>query len=95
MKLVWSQRARGDLRELIAYIAKDSVEIAEQVNLRILDSAQGLLQMPQAGRVGRVPGIRERVVQRTPYALIYQPLPDQILIARVLRGARKWPIKTP
>jgi len=39
MKLVWGRRARRDLRELIAYIAEDSIQAAELVASRILKSA--------------------------------------------------------
>lgn len=91
MKLVWSTQARRDLRELLAYIAQDSTEIAEIVNSRILDSAKRLIDMPNAGRIGRIDGTRERVVQRTPYLLLYKVDSDQLRILRVLRGARNWP----
>ena len=91
MKLIWSQRARRDLRELIAYIAEDSPQNAELVNARISKSVELLCDMPYAGRTGRLPGTHERVVGRTPYILVYRIDSDQLYILRVLRGARKWP----
>jgi len=91
MRLFWTPRARRDLRELVAYIAEDSVQTAEAVLQRILNSAAGLTDMPHAGRAGRISGTRERVVQRTPFILVYRVDPEQVHVLRVLRGARKWP----
>jgi toxin ParE1/3/4 len=92
MKLAWSQQARRDLRELIAFIADDSPRNADLVNSRILRSVELLAEMPHVGRPGRIPGTRERIVGKTPYILVYRIDADEIRILRVLRGARKWPL---
>ena len=91
MKPIWSARARRDLRELLAHIAKDSDQNADLVNARILKSVETLESMPNAGRPGRVSGTRERVVGRTSYILVYRIDSEQVHILRVLRGTRKWP----
>jgi toxin ParE1/3/4 len=91
MRLVWSQRARRDLRELVVYLAEDSVQGAELVAERILKAAKLLSRFPRSGRIGRVPGTRERVVGRTPYILAYRIVSGRICIIRVYHGARKWP----
>jgi toxin ParE1/3/4 len=91
MKLVWAHHAKRDLRELVAYIAEDSVQGAELVAERILKAASLLPKMPRSGRPGRVPETRERVVGRTPYILAYRIVSGRIRILRVYHGARKWP----
>lgn len=72
MKLVWGRRARHDFNELISYIPEQSVRTAELVASRIDKAAALLMQLPHAGRGGRVEGTRELVVQRTPYILVYR-----------------------
>jgi toxin ParE1/3/4 len=91
MRVDWSQRARRDLRELIAYIAEDTVQGAELVAARILKSAELLTDMPRSGRIGRAPETRERVVGKTPYILVYRIISGRIRILRVYHSARKWP----
>ena len=59
MRVAWSRRAKQDLRELVAYIAEDSVQAAETVMGRILKAAELLADMPRSGRLGRVPETRE------------------------------------
>ena len=93
MKLTWERRARRDLRELIAFIAEDSVQSAEAVAARILKAAELLTEFPRSGRSGRVPGTRERVVGRTPYILVYQIVSGRVRILRVYHGSRQWPKK--
>ena len=92
MKLTWGRRARRDLRELIAFIAEDSVQSAEAVADRILNAAELLTEFPRSGRIGRVPGTRERVVGRTPYILVYQIVSGRVRILRVYHGSREWPM---
>jgi toxin ParE1/3/4 len=81
-----------NLRELVAYIAEDSVQAAETVSGRILKAAELLADMPRSGRIGRVPETRERVVGRTPYILAYRIVFGQIRVLRVYHSARKWPV---
>lgn len=93
MKVVWGHRARRELRELVAYIAEDSLQGAELVAERILKAVVSLVKMPRSGRPGRVPGTRERVVGKTPYILVYRIVSGRIRILRVFHAARKWPTR--
>ena len=43
------------------------------------------------GRIGRVQGTRELVVNRSPYLLIYRVTKSRIEVLRLLHGARMWP----
>ncbi len=91
MKVVWSGRAKRDLRNLVAYIAEDSVHGAELVAERILSAAKHLAGMPGSGRPGRVPETRECVVHKAPYILVYRIVSGQVRLLRVLHCARQWP----
>jgi toxin ParE1/3/4 len=91
MTLTWSRRAQRDLHELIAYIAEDSLQAASLVATRILRSAELLVEVPRAGRPGRVSGTRELIVLRTPYLLVYRLTSRGVRILRVYHGARLWP----
>lgn len=93
MTLVWGPRAQRDLHELIAYIAEDSLQAATLVAARILRSAELLVDVPQAGRSGRVAGTRGLVVLRTPYLLVYRTTKRNVRILRVYHGARLWPAR--
>lgn len=80
-----------DLSEIAAHIAEDSYQTAQLVQARIDREARLLSRFPRSGRLGRVPGTRERVVGRTPFVLAYRIVSDNVRILRVYRGARKWP----
>jgi toxin ParE1/3/4 len=91
MKVIWSHRAKRDLQILVSTIADDSIKGAELVSQRILKAALSLARTPRGGRIGRVPGTRERVVARTHYILVYRIASGQVRILRVYHGARRWP----
>jgi plasmid stabilization system protein ParE len=61
-----------DLDELAVYIAVDNDRAADFVEARVRAEAKLLSRFPRSGRPGRIPGIRERVVGRTPYILAYR-----------------------
>jgi plasmid stabilization system protein ParE len=58
---------------------------------RLRTVADVLLDHPELGRAGRSSFTRELVVAGTPYILVYVIGKDEIGIAYVLHGARKWP----
>jgi addiction module RelE/StbE family toxin len=91
MKIAWNRLAIRDLDEIAIYIARDSPQNAALVETRIHLAAMALPEFPSSGRLGRIPGTRERVIGRTPFILIYRVESDEIRILRVVRGARRWP----
>jgi toxin ParE1/3/4 len=46
----WSQRARSDIRDLKAYIAKDSPYYAQRFIERVIASVEKLEEFPKIGR---------------------------------------------
>jgi toxin ParE1/3/4 len=89
MRLVWSNTARNDLKQLNAYIGQDSPIYARQFIQRILTRVETLPDFPNLGR--HVPeanrdDLREIVFQG--YRVIYQAADDHILILTVVHGSR-------
>lgn len=89
MKIVWTEPAVEDLRELHAYIARDSKMYASGFVERIILAAERLTDHPKVGRV--VPEannetVREILYQR--YRIIYRVKGDSIEMLSVIHGVR-------
>lgn len=95
MKVEWHPLARLDLLEIVAYIAKDSEGAAYRLYDEIERQVALLRKMPRIGRIGRRKGTRELVVAGTPYIAAYRVQAKEILILRLLHGARRWPTGFP
>lgn len=73
MKVYWSHEARRRLREITAYISKDSPNAANAVAKALLDRSRSLEEPPLLGReVPEYPNSGLRQVLERPYRLIYQ-----------------------
>ena len=91
MKIIWSPQARLDLREIYLYILPDSPKAARALHERIRECVLLLVETPQIGRPGRVPGTREMVISGTRYIVPYRIVGDTLQILRVYHTARQWP----
>lgn len=86
----WSQRARADIRDLKAYIAKDSPYYAQCFTERVIASVEKLEKFPKIGRP--VPeaksrdDVRELIYQG--YRIIYRTLPERVFIVTIIHGSR-------
>ena len=89
MKIVWTEPAVEDLRELHAYIARDSEMYASGFVERIILAVEQVADHPRVGRV--VPekndeNVRELLYQN--YRIIYRVKSDQMEVLTVIHGAR-------
>lgn len=91
MRLTWSAFALADRDDIFTHIEAESPRAAVAVDEHIAQAVLRLVEFPESGRSGRVPGTRELVIPRTPYIAVYALTPDRIRILRVLHGARMWP----
>jgi plasmid stabilization system protein ParE len=57
----------------------------------IVSQVSRLTDYPELGRRGRVQGTRELVIARTPFVVPYRVNRNDIIVLRVLHGARRWP----
>ncbi|MBI2515663.1 MAG: type II toxin-antitoxin system RelE/ParE family toxin [Opitutae bacterium] len=72
MNILWSVRARNELRAIHAYIARDSTFYADRMILRILARIEAAAQAPTRGhRVHEYPEAQFREVHEPPYRIIY------------------------
>lgn len=91
MKLVWTEPARQDLREIFIYIAEENPNAARTLLSAIKERALILRDNPQIGRIGRVAGTREFIIAGTQYILPYRVSDNQLQILAVFHAARQWP----
>ncbi len=89
MRISWSARATADLRDLRAYIAKDSASYARRFVAKIIASVETLTAHPEIGR--RVPeaerdDVRELIFRG--YRIIYFVRQDHLYIVTVIHGSR-------
>ena len=94
MLLQWTDPAALDLDKIEEHISEEnSPTIAVDVVLRIIETVETVLSThPRAGRIGRVSGTREFVVEGVPFTVIYRQVgSDQLQVIRVLHDAQQWP----
>lgn len=86
----WSHRARTDIRDLKAYIAKDSPYYARRFTERIIASMEKLTDHPKIGRtVPEAKGrddVRELIYQG--YRIIYLVRPERAFVVTIIHGSR-------
>jgi addiction module RelE/StbE family toxin len=93
-KVIWTDEAIADLRQLVAFIAQDNPAAAVKLGEEIIRKSLFLAAHPRLGRMLRETKrdtLRELVVH--PYRLIYEiDDPSQTVRVRVLwHGARQEP----
>ncbi len=88
-RVVWTQPARDDLREIREYIAADSQRYARLVVRKLVGAVGRLRTHPHSGRVvpelGRAT-LRE-VIEGT-YRIVYRVTPDWVEVLAVVHAAR-------
>jgi len=86
----WSRRARADIRDLNAYIVKDSPYYARRFTERIIASLDKLAEFPKIGRpVPEAEGrddVRELIYQG--HRIIYLTRPERVFIVTIIHGSR-------
>jgi addiction module RelE/StbE family toxin len=90
VKLVWARPAHADRKKIREYIAQHAPAAALALDELFSEKAGLLLDHPDLGRTGRVPGTRELVAHRN-YTLVYDTAGDVVRVLRVLHAAREWP----
>ena len=94
MQLHWTEPAARDLDKVEKYIARENSPIvAIDIVLKVIETVEiVLLTHPRAGRIGRITGTRELVVDGAPYVIVYRQVgPEQLQVIRVLHDAQQWP----
>jgi len=84
VKLRWLRSGSVSLRRHVRFIAAENPTAAAQVRRRIRSAVLRLLDFPESGRIGQVPGTRELVVTNLPYIVVYRVNGDTVEILRVM-----------
>ncbi len=88
--LIWRPSALDQLDSIVGYIAERNRPAAERIEALVDRSIATILEMPMAGRPGRVAGTREWVVHPN-YILIYKVTRSLVTILRVVHARQRYP----
>jgi toxin ParE1/3/4 len=88
---IWTIKAKEDLASQLEYIAKDNIDAAKDMAMRIKVSCAGLDQFPKVGRTGAVKDTRELVIPNTPYVCVYRIIGMQVEVLRLLHSRMMYP----
>jgi toxin ParE1/3/4 len=92
MRLRWTATALHDLTQICDYIGEHgSSPVARRVALAIVRSIDTLVEFPELGRSGKMPGTRELVFTGLPFLAVYRIGTNEVEILRILHGAQNWP----
>lgn len=89
MRVEWSDFARDDLADMVAYIGRDSMLYAKTFGEKVVLATRRLNDFPESGRM--IPEaddktLREIIVQG--YRVMYRLEHDRVLILAVMHGSR-------
>lgn len=90
-RIVWSEAALADLRDLVRYIARDDRKVAKRFGDSIVNKVESLQVLPRIGRM--LPEYREdhlRELIFSPYRIVYEIDDDTMTLSilRIWHGAR-------
>jgi len=92
VRIVWTEKARRDLREVVRYLRQYSPEAAEKTSKRITASTRRLAEFPLSGRaVPELPDTDFRELIVGDYRVVYEPSGDAVEILSVLHSKRLMP----
>ena len=89
MRVVWGDGARQDFSNAIAFIKEQSPAGAKRVGERILDAVSLLEHFPEIAPASRHRGLRQLVVRRTPYLVIYRVHEHQVEIRAIVHAKQR------
>jgi plasmid stabilization system protein ParE len=90
MRITWSRRAHRELDGVLAFIAQDSPQAAEEIVERIMGAVTMLAEFPRMGKQTVDPRFRSLAVAGTRYIVYYRLLDEEerIQVDHVLHGAQ-------
>jgi toxin ParE1/3/4 len=93
-KIVWSELARQDLRDIVEFIARDNPPVAETFGYLLISRVDSLSEFPRLGRM--VPEIRNEDIREIvfrSYRIVYRvdEARRAVAVIRVWHGARGEP----
>ena len=90
MNIFWTVFAQDDLNAIFDYIVVEDQDAAIRLVRNIRTKVDALTEYPYMGKIGRVSGTRELLVDRK-YYIIYRVIDDNIHILNIIHNSRKYP----
>jgi len=84
-----SKAATADIRSIATWIAKDRPIVARRIALEVQAACRALGDTPEA--YPKAKGVLDGLFRRRPlgrYTIYYRVLPDEVLVVRIVDGAR-------
>jgi plasmid stabilization system protein ParE len=91
MKVRYSASASADLDEILVYLEERDPRAAASVAAAVEVTITRIGQFPESAQTTDAPGIRATPAGRYPYLIFYLIEDDEVLIVRILHGARLRP----
>jgi toxin ParE1/3/4 len=95
VKLRYTPQAVGHMEAIAEYLEARNPDAARRVGSRIGDTINLLLNFPHMGHKGVQPGMREMLVPRLPYIIVYriesEVEEERLVIIGVYHGAQLRP----
>ena len=90
-RVLRTSQAEEDLLEIWAHVAADTPAAGDRLLDRIASACEMLAKNPAAGRTRGELAERLRSFPVGKYVVFYRPIDDEIVVIRVLHGARDLP----
>ncbi len=92
MRARYSKLALNELDDIFDYIAKNNPASAELVQRRVRSVVEHIARHPKgAQQVQERPGVRRVPLVRYPYVIYYTVEKNEVVILRIIHGARRGP----
>ena len=92
MRVRYSRGALAELAAILSDLAAENPVAAQQFEKRIRQVTERMARFPHAFQaVGERPGVRRVPLVRYPYLMFYKVVADEVVIVRLVHGARKEP----
>ncbi|MDW5418432.1 type II toxin-antitoxin system RelE/ParE family toxin [Iodobacter sp. CM08] len=92
LRLRWLRKAIANLDAEAEYITQENPQAAAEMFAYVKAKVEDLVHFPASGRLGRVLGTRELVIDRYPFLVPYRVVGNELHVLRVFHTSRKPPL---
>lgn len=89
IKIVWTKRALLHLKAELEYYGKIDHSLAKELTIEVNNSVKKIADMPGIGRPGKKISIREFILNKYPYVIVYRVRDDILEILAFIHQKRK------
>lgn len=89
MEVVWGEGAREDFDRAVDFMTEQSPAGAQRVGAKILKAVALLEHFPEIAPASKHRGLRQLVVTKTPYLVVYRVEADRVEIRAVIHAKQR------